>query len=199
MGHATQSETRARILEACAAAFAGSGVQGASTREVARRAGVSQAALMRHFPRKEDLLLGVLELRDRRCTSFLESAEALDAAARPLQALRGMLAVLADNERQPGLVELHCVLSAEAAQTGHPAHAFYAERYRGLHQFYATVFRALAERHELSSSLPLGTLATMTVSLVNGVQQQWLFDREAVEVERTIRTFLMSVVPALAE
>ncbi|MFI6435113.1 hypothetical protein [Streptomyces sp. NPDC050759] len=125
---------------------------------------------------------GVLELRDRRCTSFLESAEALDAAARPLQALRGMRAVLADNELQPGLVELHCVLSAEAAQPGQPVHAFYAERYRGLHRFYATVFRAPAERHELSSSL-----------------QQWLFDREAVEVERTIRTFLMSVVPAPAK
>ncbi|MFC8360033.1 TetR/AcrR family transcriptional regulator [Streptomyces griseorubiginosus] len=110
------AEARRRILDACVEAFGRTGFHGATMREVARRAGVSQTGLMHHFPRKEDLLLAMLELRDRRSTAFLESAAALDPSARPLAALRGMLAVLVENELQPGLMEVHCVLSGEATQ-----------------------------------------------------------------------------------
>ncbi len=40
-------------------------------------------------------------------------------------------------------------------------------------------------------------LATMTISLVNGLQQQWLFDRDTVKVEQALRSFLSSMIPGL--
>ncbi|MEV0580253.1 TetR family transcriptional regulator C-terminal domain-containing protein [Streptomyces sp. NPDC050392] len=74
----------------------------------------------------------------------------------------------------------------------------YAERYRNLHQFYEAVFSALAERGELTSPIEPAALATMTIALINGLQQQWLFDRDSVNVEGAIRTFLLSIIPGLA-
>ena len=193
--YAKSAEARRRILDACVEAFGRTGFHGATMKDVAHRAGISQTGLMHHFPRKEDLLLAMLELRDRRSTAFLESAAALDPSARPLAALRGMLAVLVENELQPGLMEMHCVLSGEATQADHPAHAYYAERYRRLHRFYADVFTALAEERTLAVEPEV--LATMTISLINGLQQQWLFDRDTVKVEQALRSFLSSMIPGL--
>ncbi|MET7395900.1 helix-turn-helix domain-containing protein [Dactylosporangium sp. NPDC005572] len=56
---------RGRVLEAAEAVFAEHGV-GASTEEVARRAGVGIGTVFRHFPTKEALLEAVLVERMRR-------------------------------------------------------------------------------------------------------------------------------------
>lgn len=53
--------TRARIIEAATKAFACEGVQGATTREIARVAGVNEVTLFRHFASKEALLKAVIE------------------------------------------------------------------------------------------------------------------------------------------
>jgi AcrR family transcriptional regulator len=48
-------ETRERLVEAALRVFAGHGFEGATTREIARRAGVALAALPYHFTTKEAL------------------------------------------------------------------------------------------------------------------------------------------------
>jgi AcrR family transcriptional regulator len=55
------SLTRARILKAATQVFAQAGVQGATTREIARIAGVNEVTLFRHFASKEQLLGAVIE------------------------------------------------------------------------------------------------------------------------------------------
>ena len=52
---------RDEILEAAREVFAERGYQKASMREIARRAGITQAALYYHFENKEDLLIIILE------------------------------------------------------------------------------------------------------------------------------------------
>jgi AcrR family transcriptional regulator len=52
-------ERRDLILEACLKVFAERGFHGATTRELAKAAGVSEALLFRHFPSKEDLYLAL--------------------------------------------------------------------------------------------------------------------------------------------
>ncbi|MEU4226974.1 TetR/AcrR family transcriptional regulator [Nonomuraea sp. NPDC026600] len=197
--YAKTAAIRRRIVEACVDAFGETGFYGATMKDVAKRAGSSYTGLLHHFPRKEDLLTAVLELRDERSSEYLESAHALDPSSNPVETLRGMLAVIVDNELQPGLMELHCVLSGEATSPDHPAHAYYTERYRMLRQFFGKAFRALADRGELRSAIDPETLATMTIALINGLQEQWLFDRDSVQMESAIRQFLGSAVPALAE
>ena len=53
--------TRERILDAAARTFSLEGIQGATTRQIARKAGVNEVTLFRHFKSKEQLLGAVLE------------------------------------------------------------------------------------------------------------------------------------------
>ncbi|MHA7986293.1 TetR/AcrR family transcriptional regulator [Rathayibacter sp. CAU 1779] len=190
---------RERILEACIDAFGESGFHGTTMKDIARRSGISYTGLLHHFPSKEDLLLAVLELRAQRDQIFLEQAGALNAQENPLAVFDGMLRIMINNELHPGLLELHAVLSGEATSPEHPAHDHYIAHYRNLRDFYATAFAALAQRSLLASTFAAEELAVMTVSLLNGVQAQWLFDRDRVDMERTLRRFLGSIIPALED
>ncbi|MEV1067124.1 TetR/AcrR family transcriptional regulator [Streptomyces sp. NPDC050263] len=196
--YAKSAEVRRRILEACVDAFGETGFYGATMKDVAKRAGISHTGLLHHFARKEDLLIAVLELRDERSARFLRSADAIDPVTHPVEALRGMLAIIVDSELQPGIMELHCVLSGEATSPGHPAHTYFAERYHSVRRFYTDAYTALAERGELRSAADPETLAAMTLALINGLQAQWLFDRDSVKMESAIHAFLLSAVPGLA-
>ncbi len=53
--------TRERLLDAAADTFGRDGIQGATTREIARQAGVNEVTLFRHFKSKEQLLREVLQ------------------------------------------------------------------------------------------------------------------------------------------
>src|SRR6516162_2638992 len=53
--------TRERILDAAARTFSLEGIQGATTRQIAREAGVNEVTLFRHFKSKEQLLEAVLK------------------------------------------------------------------------------------------------------------------------------------------
>jgi AcrR family transcriptional regulator len=70
---------RGRVLDAAEAVFSTQG-PGASTEEVARRAGVGVGTGFRHFPTKEALLTAVLEARLRR---LADEAMELAASADP--------------------------------------------------------------------------------------------------------------------
>ena len=63
MNKSTQksAQTRSRLLKAATEVFAESGIAGATTREIARVAGVNEVTLFRHFQSKEQLLAAVVE------------------------------------------------------------------------------------------------------------------------------------------
>jgi AcrR family transcriptional regulator len=195
--YAKTAEVRRKILEACADAFGGAGFHGSSTKDIAQRAGISHTGLRHHFPTKEDLLIALLELRAEHSTEVLTALNARTPQTHPLEALRGQLAILRENQQDPGMIELHCVLSGEATSPDHPAHGYYVKRYQEIRHHYTQAFVTLAERGELSTDFAPPQLATMTIALINGLQAQWLYDREFVDIEGTVREFLASVVPAL--
>lgn len=53
--------TKEKILESALKLFSAKGYLGATTREIAKEAGVAEVTLFRHFPSKENLLEGVLK------------------------------------------------------------------------------------------------------------------------------------------
>lgn len=61
MHTAPESPTRERLLEAAARIFARDGLDGATTREIARAAGVNEVTLFRHFRSKDRLLQAVVQ------------------------------------------------------------------------------------------------------------------------------------------
>lgn len=68
--------TRTRLIEAASQVFASLGVQGATTREIARVAGVNEVTLFRHFASKEQLLGAVIENASALQTEALAHPEA---------------------------------------------------------------------------------------------------------------------------
>jgi AcrR family transcriptional regulator len=85
-------ETRERLVAAALAVFAARGFEGATTREIARRAGVALAALPYHFETKEalwraaaDRIFGLLA---ERFAGLLQGRDGTPAGERPRRLLR---------------------------------------------------------------------------------------------------------------
>jgi AcrR family transcriptional regulator len=84
-----KGDAEARILLSAAELFANAGFNGVSTRDIAVRAEVSEVTIYRHFPRKRDLYLAVLNaelgqvrLRGDLLAGVAEAADAKTALAR---------------------------------------------------------------------------------------------------------------------
>jgi AcrR family transcriptional regulator len=56
-----KGDAESRILASAAGLFAGYGYNGVSTRDIASGAGVNEVTIYRHYPRKRDLYVAVLE------------------------------------------------------------------------------------------------------------------------------------------
>lgn len=197
--YAKTAEVRRGILDACLSAFGETGFYGASMAEIARRAGISHTGLLHHFPRKEDLLTAVLDLRDEQSADFLRAHDALASDADPLDVLRGMAATLMDRDRSVGLVELSAVLTGEATATAHPAHDHFTDRYRNVRAFMTRLFVRLEEQGRLATSLPPESLAALLIGALDGLHIQWLFDRAEIDVDAVVQGFLATLIPELAD
>lgn len=75
------------LVEAAKAVFASSGVD-APAKEITDRAGVGVGTLYRHFPRRSDLIIAVLQ---REIDACVEAAETLGATRGPWDALLGWI------------------------------------------------------------------------------------------------------------
>jgi AcrR family transcriptional regulator len=91
---ADAEQNRARILAAATAALAES--SDATLNSIARRAGVGQGTMYRHFPSREALLLAVYR---QDVQAVIDAAPALLAAYRPAEALRQWFGRLASYGR----------------------------------------------------------------------------------------------------
>lgn len=77
-GRANGRERQASIIAAAASLFASNGFKGTTTREIARRAGISEALLFKHFPTKRALYGAILAEK----ASLSELLATVDEAAR---------------------------------------------------------------------------------------------------------------------
>jgi AcrR family transcriptional regulator len=83
----SREERREEILDAAQQVFAESGYHGASTEEIARRAGISQPYIFRLFGTKKDLFIAV----DTRC--FRQTLEMFQRAAEGLRGEEALQAI----------------------------------------------------------------------------------------------------------
>src|SRR4051795_1009142 len=98
--------TRERLLRAAMEAFADRGFRGTSLDAVAASAGVTRQALLYYFPSKTELLVAVLQQRDRDDREF---AAELEASASDLDLVGALLAIVRRNQEQPKLAQLFAV------------------------------------------------------------------------------------------
>ena len=111
----TRGEARRRqILEAAEEVFGRDGYWGARTEEVARRVGVTQPALYRHFASKRELFLAAVSLRQEEMNAAIGAAIASGDSA--LDKLRRVSSAAIDMaHRYPHMARLRLQVSAVAA------------------------------------------------------------------------------------
>ena len=92
----TEPDARERILNTAYDLFAQRGVRGVGVDEVIERAGVAKATLYRHFPSKDELVLGFLAEREQRWTRDRIEAGALERGSTAEEQLLAIFDVFDD-------------------------------------------------------------------------------------------------------
>ncbi|MFT4305383.1 MAG: helix-turn-helix domain-containing protein [Microbacterium sp.] len=190
-GNAAGRARRQRIVRDATALFAAEGYGETSMRTIAQRVGVSKSSLFHHYPTKEDLLRAVLAARDAGI-----SRHTPPSAGSAAELLRDLPRGAAENARaEPGLIEVYSVLSCEAAAARHPAHEYFRARFTaGLDTFRELFAAAARDGHMPAHRDPEGE-AVWLVSLWDGLQIQWLYDRDGIDVAAHLAAHLDDVLP----
>ncbi|WP_115727579.1 TetR/AcrR family transcriptional regulator [Actinomyces culturomici] len=168
--YANGERRRAEIVERASRIFAEQGYQHLSLRQLADAIGVSHALLRHHFGTKDAILQAVLTRRedaerDWRADLFARFG-LLDALPR----------VMAHNATIRGLIHLDAVLRAEAINPDHPAHDYVVALGRRFRRQLLADLEAERAAGRLRDDLDLEITAIRIMSLIEGVQMEWLLD-----------------------
>jgi len=158
-------ERRELLIRTAIEVFAEQGYRGSSLREIAARAQITPAGLLHHFTGKEELLLAVLERREERLASAVETH-------RPRSVAEHAAVVIADGEQSACLTRVIAVVSSEASASGHPLHDLFRERRsRELERITAGVVVDQA-RGLIDPELDPGSAAAVVLSAMDGLHVQ---------------------------
>ncbi|KQQ66633.1 TetR/AcrR family transcriptional regulator [Microbacterium sp. Leaf320] len=191
-GYAVGRRRRAQILADAMRLFSRTGYGDTSLRDIAAAVGVSKSTLLHHYASKELLLSAVLSERDRSIQERT-AAHRAERAADVLRAIHDGARVNALDE--PGLIEVYAVLSCEAVPAAHPAHDYFTERFRRVIDHFAELFRLAQVDGDLPDHRDPEHEAVWLLALWDGLQYQWLYDRDAVDVAAHLRAHLEDVLP----
>lgn len=186
--YAKTKATRQRILDAALEVFSESGFRSGSLREIAERVGLSDAGLLHHYPSKAALLEATLRHRDDVALRDFDIDQ--DDARAVIQA---MIDITDFNVHQPGVVELYSTLSAEATSPDHPAHEYFIDRYVWVRSLVVGALTRLRSSGELRDGVLPESAGRQLISLMDGLQIQWLLDRSSVDMTTEVKRFLDSI------
>lgn len=181
-GYAKGRATRGEIVEVATGLFGEVGYRAASLRAVAARCGLTHPGVMHHFPTKAALLAAVLERRDA-----ADAEKYLPGAGSGMEQLRRLIALVEHNVEVPQIVELHAALSAEAADPAHPAHDWFVRRYTDTRRQFTDVLDRVRADGDLVPGVEPRTAAVALAALMDGLQVQWLLDRETIDMVAVLR------------
>ena len=135
-----KSDTRRKLVETADRLFYAEGIRAVGVDRIVAEAGVAKMSLYHHFASKDELLLAVLDYRERKVMDFF--AEAMrryaEAGADPLRAFFAALKEWFESSGFRG-----CAFINARAETPDPAHA--AARFAAAHKerFHATIADAV--------------------------------------------------------
>jgi AcrR family transcriptional regulator len=191
-----RAQTLARRQEIVAAgltAFSSSGFHGTSLRDVAGRAGLSQAGLLHHFRSKEHLLKAVLAWRDDEARRQLG-----EPAPHGLDLIRRLIArSSATGTRE--FVRLDVIVSAEGTAADYPVHDYVRERQTAAHEVVRAAFERAAAHGGLRRDVDCAAAARTLTALMAGLQVQWLLDPADADIEGDLSRCLQPWLAPAAE
>ncbi|MFG2951366.1 TetR/AcrR family transcriptional regulator [Streptomyces adustus] len=168
---------REEILDTALDIVARVGYSRATVRELAQAVGLSQTGLLHYFGTKEQLFVEILRRRDEVDRRLLEEPFGSTADASP-DLGQVFTALVRHNAEVPGLTQLFSRFAAEAAEPGHPAHAYFRDRYATARDLVAELVRVRQAAGALPVGLDPDRLAGLLFALIDGLQTQWMYDPE---------------------
>ena len=190
-GNSAFTETRKdAILDAALEVFGSNGFHGSSLKQVADLVGITEAGILHHFGNKGGLLRAVLNRRDDISQAFFpEDIDGMDWIV-------GWVKLIKHNMANPGIVELYTVLSGESTTDGHPAHAYFVQRYNMVRELQERYFQLSADAGLLREGLIPSHVGETLIALADGCQVQWLLDRNFDMLGRQLGFFENILTPA---
>lgn len=182
---------RAEILDAAMSVFAERGYANGSLAEIAERAGMTHAGVLHHFGSKEQLLIALLEYRDEADVSTLEGRHAPEGA----ELLEHLIRTVERNEQRPGIIQAYSVLLGESVTDTHPARAFFTSRFEGLRTMVTTALAEATGRDPGESDIRAA--ANGIIGAMDGLQEQWLLDKQSVDMGAATRLLIRAVTEEL--
>lgn len=192
----SRPETLARrrdILDASVEIFGNRGYTGGSLQEIAERVGITHAGVLHHFGSKDQLLLEVLDHRDRTDVAGFEDQHIPGG----LDLFRHLVTTAFLNSQRPGIVQAFAVLSAESVTDGHPGRAYFEERYQNLRVEVVRAFRVVCAEHGVDAPREVEAGAASILAVMDGLQVQWLLDPTAVDLGRASAFAIEAIVRAV--
>lgn len=147
--------------------FGRRGYRQGSLKDVADAVGLSVQGVLHHFPTKQRLLMATLDHRTTLRSARMAAIREADGVVAVMRYL------LADNLANPGLMRLIVTVSAEATDPDHPAHDYFVQRYRVVHDDLRSAFAAERVRGR-GPDLDPDAAASLLVAIADGLQLQRL-------------------------
>ena len=182
--YATTPARRAEIVRAASASFAEHGYERASLRDIAARANVTHAALLRHFATKDELLLAALAQRD---ADDSELARRIIESKVPREQV--LSTILKDEFAHPDQQRNWLAITIAATNPSHPAHDFFIARREKMRDHFSSTRLATAQDSE---ELSADDKVTMVMAMMDGLRIQSLLDpgRKTLHLMETLMKFL---------
>jgi AcrR family transcriptional regulator len=183
---------RDRVVRSALHAYATKGYAGSSLAGIAAAAGLTNAGLLHHFPSKEELLVAVLQERDR---ADAERFHLRGFAG--LEALDALVQLVEANMSTPGLVRAFSLLMGESAAEDHPAGRWFRERYPRRCDNLAAALRAGIDRGQIRPDTDCDAVAVEIIAMMDGLQVQWVLEPERIDMARLFAHYIDTVRRAL--
>lgn len=177
---AATAQRREAILQAAMVTFGAKGYYNGSLAEVAEQVGMTHAGVLHHFGSKDQLLLEVLEYRDRTDVEHLAGQQVPGG----LGLFEHLVKTARLNAERPGIVQTYAVLSAEAVTEDHPGQAWFRQRYAVLRGEVRQALTEVCDPSDPPSEADLDAAAASVLAVMDGLQVQWLLDRDQVDLAR---------------
>lgn len=176
-------ERRRRILARAIAVIDEEGHQGLNVRRLARECNMSAPGLMHHFPNMAELLVEVVAYRDVRDQGDWVPPEPGPGLSRDLLGM-----VVQNIVDRPKAAELFAMVEAQAIDPRHPGHEYFKERALRVAEMFEH-FLAAEYREP-------GELARQLIAILDGLQLNWLRDREAFDLEKRFYAIVDPILDA---
>lgn len=172
--------------------------------KIAKKVGLTSAGILHYYKSMDDLLMNVLQEYDRQDmdpgseSTWNLGKKLTESVQDPGMLLDATITLVRRRTSTPGAVELYAYMLMKSADSGFPKRSYIMLRKQFRHQIIKVMIESMDVSGKLSSRISSDTLATAFAALLDGVQIQWLNDRN-LDIESTIRNAFQLVLPLSQE